>query len=762
MKYLIFNYNAISSYVQLSKLQSIEFEEGYRFYQHICGELSSEQFQNTLIEYISDGIIFFGVSENEADKRIFCIDLTSCNILSEKDNPSDLLTIIQKIMRTALKIWDKQPFSSSERVNKSLSIVFPFAIYDKRRVVIERADLPRLDKRGIKFPLLAYKYSDENPSAKEDEVNTNILKEAGEKYSNLRGTLICKLKSSLNLETSDDHSVLLNVMSDNLIERDDFIYWNYEEIYKNLTKSQKTVVDYRDMNSPLRIEGAAGTGKTLSMLLRAYRILCDYKKIGKPIRIIFFSHSSSTSNKNIESFSLFEGKNNTNFLNPSSLQSIRFTTLLDYCCEYSDINISSVTDRDALDAKNYELLIIDSILTSTETSRIKTFIPTLSTEMKDLFNGLISGDKKISVLCQLLHHEFGIQIKGRTDCSIDKYCELPSINNGLPCRTKRDKELVFLLFNAYQEYLRTYGNFDVNDVTLEALSRMNGPVWRRQRSSNGYDYIFVDEMHLFNVNEQSLFHYLTTSEKNKNVPICFALDYNQAIGDHGNKSNDYIEVSLENVQRMEYNTVFRNSPQIADFCASIAVSGTLMFQSDFCNPYVNTRSNFTNSEESKCDVPVLIMSNNDDEMISELGKQIDNIQKKLQCKPNDIVVISFESSIVGSDGIKKLHEITNKNFALITDKSQRKNSIILSSPYDINGLEFKAVILFGVDEGRVPQSVKTTDISQHFLKYSAFNLLYLTSSRAKYQLVLLGSDTRGISSCLDHSLNSGYIQRISD
>lgn len=758
MKYLIFNYNAISTYVQLSKLQSIEYEEGYRFYQHICGELSSEQFQNTLIEYIGDGIVFFGASENESDKRIFCMDLTSCDILSEKDNPSDLLTIIQKVMRTTLKIWDKQPFSSSERVNGSLSIVFPFAIYDKRRVVIERADLPRLDKRGIKFPLLAYKYCDENPSAKEDKVNTNILKEAGEKYSNLYGSLIYKLKNSLSQEISDDHSALLNVLSDNLVERDDFIYWSYEEIYQNLTKYQKTVVDYSDMNSPLRIEGAAGTGKTLSMLLRAYRILCDYKRNGKSIKIIFFSHSSSTSNKNLESFSLFEEKNGTDFLNSSSSQSIRFITLLDYCCEYSNINISNVTDRDALEAKNYELLIIDSIVTSTEASRIKTYIPTLSAEMKKLFSGLISGDTNISALCQLLHHEFGIQIKGRTDCSIDKYYELPPINNGLPCRTKRDKELVFHLFNAYQDYLRNYGNFDVNDVTLETLSRMNGPVWRRQRSSNGYDYIFVDEMHLFNVNEQSLFHYLTASEKSKNIPICFALDYNQAIGDHGNKSNDYIEASLKNVRRMEYNTVFRNSPQIADFCASIAASGTLMFQSDFCNPYVNTRSNFTNSEESKCDVPVLIMSNNDDEMLLELGTQIDKIQKNLQCKQNEIVVISFESSILNSDGIKKLHEITGKNFALITDKSQNKNSIILSSAYDINGLEFKAVILFGIDEGRVPQSVKTTDISQHFLKYSAFNLLYLASSRAKYQLVLLGSYTRGISSCLEHSINAKYLK----
>lgn len=758
MKYLIFDYKAILSFVQSRKLQSIEYEEGLRLYKHICGELESEVFQNTIIKYTDEGIVFFGISNHTlSDKKIFCVDLQSCKILKEKDNLTDLLTIVQRILRTALKIWNKQPFSSSERVNKSLSIVFPFAIHDKRRIVIARSDLPRLDKRGIKFPLLAYKYSDEDYHMKEDDINTDILKTAGEKYSDLYGELSTEAKKSLDTDVNDIQTALKSVSSDPLDERDDFIYWNYEQKYNNLTKSQKDVVDYNNLNAPIRIEGAAGTGKTLSMLLRAYRILTDYKKRNAEFKIIFFSHNTSTLNKNHELFSLFEENNNSNFLDPSSKQHIEFTTLLDYCCNYANISIATVTDRDALDAKNYELLIIESIL-STNKNKIKSYIPILSKEMSDIFSVVLNENNNLSIVCQMLHHEFSIQIKGRTDCSIEKYYEIPRITNGLPCNTKRDKDLVFTLFNEYQKFLQTYGNFDVNDVILEALSRLNGPVWRRERSSLGYDYIFVDEMHLFNVNEQSIFHYLTLSESDKKVPICFALDYNQAIGDHGDKSNDYVETSLENVKKSEYKTVFRNSTQIANFCASLAASGTLMFQSTFINPYTYTRTNFTDSEESKCNEPLLIMSNNDDEMLLELGKQIDRITKELQCKNNEIAVISFEYSIINKEGIDKLNKELGKKFSLITDENKDKNTILLASPYDINGLEFKAVILYGADEGRVPQSSKTTDISQHFLKYTAYNLLYLCSSRAKYQLVILGSDTKGVSSCLEYSISSKYIQ----
>ena len=89
--------------------------------------------------------------------------------------------------------------------------------------------------------------------------------------------------------------------------------------------------------------------------------------------------------------------------------------------------------------------------------------------------------------------------------------------------------------------LTTSAVFDVDDITVEALSQLNAPIWRRERINKGYDYIFVDEMHLFNTNEQYCFHYLTKSPEQKNIPICFALDYSQAIGDRGDIQQDYIE-----------------------------------------------------------------------------------------------------------------------------------------------------------------------------------------------------------------------------
>ena len=83
-----------------------------------------------------------------------------------------------------------------------------------------------------------------------------------------------------------------------------------------------------------------------------------------------------------------------------------------------------------------------------------------------------------------------------------------------------------------------------------------------------------------------------------------------------------------------------------------------------------------------------------------------------------------------------------------------KDSIILSSTYNVNGLEFAGVILVGVDDGRVPKTNNVGDVSENYIKYIAFNQLYLSASRAKYRLDILGNEMHGTSPCLKYSIEN--------
>lgn len=759
MKYLLFDQNAISTYIADIQLQSVEYGEGKRFVQHICGELETELFHNTVINYNANGIQFIGMKRQEDTQRgahILCIDLEQCDIMSEKDNPARLLTIIQKTLRLALKIWDRRPFSLSERYHESKSILFPFPKPDHSRIVIERSsNILRLTNRGIEHPLLAYKYNADEPSQSEDEVNTSVLRDAGEWYASNHNLLLSQYSNS-QLQQSSSHSTAFeSVESTAFDERSDFIYWGIERQYEMLTNSQRAIVDYNAINSPLRIEGAAGTGKTVSMIMRAYKLLKQKEREGQPFKIAFFAHSESTSIRNQELFSYYP--DSARFLDSNAPQSIHFETLLSFCRRFARVSETMLLERDALESKNYQLMLIDeAVQKAISSKRLKTYLPIVSAGIKDLF---CEDKTRKQVLCNMLQHEFSVQIKGRTDCTIDTYCDIKSIENGIPCATKTDKEFVFSIFLDYQNELQHLGTFDVDDVTMEALSRLNAPIWRRERATEGFDYIFADEMHLFNINEQSVFHFLSKNPAEKEVPICFALDYAQAIGDHGDVSADYIAAkAFGETESQNLQTVFRSSPQITELCASIAASGTLMFGANFANPYNNPQYCFTSGEEEKAERPKLLMFDNDDLLIENLSSVINNYTRTLQCRLNDIAIISFDEKWLSQEGVSLLEQHTGKQFVVLDkNDSHDAGKIILSSPHSINGLEFQGVILIGVDDGRVPQTFGASDISKHFIMYSAYNMLYLAISRARYAVTMMGSKLNGVSPCLAHSIDSEYV-----
>lgn len=67
---------------------------------------------------------------------------------------------------------------------------------------------------------------------------------------------------------------------------------------------------------------------------------------------------------------------------------------------------------------------------------------------------------------------------------------------------------IFSIYNKYQEKLIALNLFDSDDITLSALKETSTPIWKRRRMTAGFDIMYIDETHLFNINELSLFHNL--------------------------------------------------------------------------------------------------------------------------------------------------------------------------------------------------------------------------------------------------------------
>lgn len=757
MKYIMFEKSAVELIINNATLQSMEFVTCGKFINILRGKKEDFIIKDISYTYEKDGIIFCG---KDATKTFLLFDLEKCKVMERTDD-AKLLIVLQKTFRFAVRFWNRQAFTNCEKIFKNKAVIFPFPFSSGSayRIVLERNLIDRrLDIRGIKSCLLAYKYGEEGASSNDDEnPNLNIYRKAGESYLDCIQELKLKILDQNNKyenRTNEPDKSIHVYTADNMKSNMQFKYFNYEKQVKNLTSTQLNIVNCSDMDSPIRIEGPAGTGKTAALVLRAIKLLMNAEKKGEELFILFFTHSKST--QNIVSQMICHLAK-PEWMDLENLQKIQVTTLQEYCATYIKIEDTQIIDLDASEAKQYQLLLIQEAYSKSCGKIFNTFKHIMSEDAVAFYEK--EEENKIVLLLQ---HEFSIRIKGMAEGDLDLYKKLSPPQNGIPLLNDGDKEYVYSIFKKYQQSLEMQSVYDTDDIILEALARLNAPLWRRARTRVGIDYMLVDEMHLFNLNEQQVFHFLTKDGEQKKIPICFALDYGQVIGERGDIKENYIESTLANGQtlRKEFSTVFRSSQQIAELCASITASGALLFDS-FINPYKYCGSSFTAKEEEMCEQPKMLMYKNDLAMKKSLEKHIKKYVNKYKCQPSEIAIVFFDEKMlfenytqfVGKYAVNLINGRKNSPYG--NDQSK----VICTLPEYINGLEFKSVILVAVDEGRVPLN-GLSDISAGFLKYSALNKLYLSCSRAQYSVLILGNKLRGVSNCLQHSLSKGVLKQI--
>lgn len=463
MKYILFEASAAEKLITNVFLQSIEYQLGQDFINFLRGTQQTFQCDGIATISTNNGVIFSG---GRVEKKILLIDLEQCLIL-EKTSDTDLLLIIQKMLRFAIRYWGQQSFTSAENIVDDKAVIFPFphSAKNEHRIVIAREpDCPRLKKREISFSLLAYKYSDRGAPKGGEQPNTTVYQKAGEAYLNNRSEIVEKLKSISLPESKtriSEPALQLVEVDSSLNNNVGFKYRPIQQQISGLTETQKKVVNSPITGAPIRVEGPAGTGKTLSLIIRAVILLQHARSASQNLKIAFFAHSRTTEDSIRLIFdSITEGQWSNN-----EQQSITFITLQQFCAEYIHLNEIQIIDGDAYEAKQYQLLLIQDIFEKATEKYYKTYRPHLSTELRDFLD-----QEDNAKIVTMLQHEFSVQIKGYSGEDFEIYKGLPALDNGLPAQSENDKTYVFRLFTSYQDYLQRESVFDTDDVVLEAIS----------------------------------------------------------------------------------------------------------------------------------------------------------------------------------------------------------------------------------------------------------------------------------------------------
>jgi hypothetical protein len=763
LRFIVVDRGAATELVAQRAMQSVEFNDGKSLallLQGLNPTLSpSKKFSKIKTK---DGLFFLAHGDDKSD--VLVIDLVEAPVFSKRSD-SETLFLFQKILRFSIKRWERMAFNFTEKLlaNSTKGLLFPFSHSAQVpfRLTFELApDKRRREKRAKGEELLLYKCGTDEGKGAAEEASTTIFRKAidaipeAHQLAKNSATQVAELNSC-----SAALAVTRLAQSGKNMSVGEATYDEWEPL---LTTAQKDFISAAIV-APHRIEGPAGTGKTLSLVLKCIFALREAHQREIAHSALFIAHSEAT-RRNIER--LFAPELDLGVISidgAMSLQTLKVTTLNTYCAEVLNTEISETEflDRDAFESKQTQLLYTLEALQEALSNELPTHKEFMSKGFIDYLN---SEDHW--VIAEMLQHEISVKIKGRAEEDESKYYKLPRLRYGLPVENEGDRVFAFLAFRNYRRRLENSGQFDTDDIVLSALGQLNTPIWRRRRAREGFDSIFIDETHLFNLNELSVFHRITRSDHL--FPIIYSADVSQSLGDRGWDDETFDEAmggsdQAGNSQPTVFKSIFRCSPEIVDLAFSVTSSGATLF-TNFHDPVAAANSTFTYEEERKCALPIYRFSPTDELMYKKAFSRADDLASELGCSKAEIAIVAFGDYVFSElerfarELNKPLEVIKQRGDYEIVKRAKNSGRFILSAPDYIGGLEFSAVVLVGVDKDRVPP--RPSDIvsdSLNFLSYASHQRLYVAITRARFRVEILGLATRGASALLNSAIANKLI-----
>lgn len=742
MKYLFITYDALKAITGNRFFQSIDFTQTQSLIKFLKGELSHFQEENVVSFSTKNGIIL--LSEKTDKKRGVIFDLTTFNAFKEESD-GNILSIFTKTLRYAIRYFNNYPLLRNEKeiTGTKTSIVYPYSFVaskNVRKVIIDR-NSSKQDRKGNNF-LTVFYYGNEGEN---HQVSFASLNKCLEEISDVKYKKEDVIeKSSINYSSPVVDLYKFPLKIDTGI--------GFDNWYQYLTEPQKQFIE-KPLSCAERLEGAAGTGKTLTLILRCIKLLRDAKDANERIHIIFFTHSISTKDKILDIFRKnwpeIESMLETNESRPD--RSLFVTTLQEWSMHHlgiNSLNDNEYLDKDAEDSKLYQLMYIEQAFITFKEEYYKLYERKLSGQLKDFINS-----KSIEYILEVLQREFSEIIKGQCSSKRERYLKIERPKYGLKLESESDRRFIFSIFDRYQDSLIRIGQYDSDDIVLTALGQVDSPIWNRRRIDEGYDACFIDETHLFNLNELSLFHHVN-KPKAKNILI-YAIDRSQAIGENLNSAWEISNDEKDKTSIKKYKTIFRNTPEIAALAYEILSSGATLF-TNLENPMIESTFTYTEQEESRSRYPNYIEITDEEEIYTKAFLRASEYHTQTNCQKSDILIVGINSEIM--DGLHKYARTYNKPYVTLRSRSDNStvkaakelNKFVLSGIDFVGGLEFDYVIIVGAEAEHIPPHSDCS--SNHILRYAWYNRLYVAITRAKYALTFLGIKSKGISDLLKSAI----------
>jgi len=327
-------------------------------------------------------------------------------------------------------------------------------------------------------------------------------------------------------------------------------------------------------------------------------------------------------------------------------------------------------------------------------------------------------------------------------------------------QSKEEREVALNLYDRFRTWLRNEKAIGGDQMIADYLTHLDSFRWEATREQEGYDAVFVDELHLFNRQERMIFRHLLKSP-DAQPAVFLAHDAKQSPRDTflslpsggADKYDFWRDARLGKMEKIELVDVFRYTPQIAKALSCIDQSFPGQDLDEEWPAYSGVARTKDGPIPTICDLQSTIHN------YTFVFQRAKALQGK-SAKGRRVAVLCASNELFTSY-LSKFTELAD-NFIAITSRDdasgipQSARKFIFSMPEYVAGLQFDTVLLIDVNRGEVPDGPYSAASTRKFVSQ-----IYLGGSRAERVLELYASKEHGgISPVVSGAVLEGAIQRV--
>ncbi|MFC4214132.1 UvrD-helicase domain-containing protein [Pseudophaeobacter arcticus] len=504
----------------------------------------------------------------------------------------------------------------------------------------------------------------------------------------------------------------------------------------------------RDHSGPVRLRGAAGTGKTQAMAVKCLWDLYTDADGDNQKTFAFITHSSALAHDVVRRlFLVLDPTQRWEKLTTSEGRpKLWIGTLYDLAQERMSYERKGLTplSTDGLEGREFQMDFIQDAISKIGKNP-RHALP-LRAKVKNL-SAVFTPEGPGPSLLQDIANEIACVLdadrvrKGHD--SGKNYLTARRESWQMPLETRADRELMLEIYDAYRAELQSHKLFGMDQMISDFERYLVSHEWDHLRETQGFDVIFVDEYHYFNRIETMIFHNLFAPRAavNGSLPLFMAYDLKQSISDGALNAGAarFRNPKVGESKQVELQQVYRSTGEIVSFLRQI----------DGAFPALNLEGELASeleqysgkSERELGAVPEIWEFDKNIELIDKVVADAKAETVRLQGRGRQVAVLCMSMDmfrIYREAGRIKENVVRVESREDLDQLRYAKRKCVLSMPEYVAGLQFETVYLIHVD---------AADWATHDLSVGAkrryLSRLYLGASRAANRLILVSSHERG-------------------